>query len=81
MYVFSVINCKISSRVNPILAAVFSICPISSRCKKCLKTNLKTTDNELKKNKEEEIGKENKIIKIWIKNIEKINRQLTKLQR
>jgi len=49
--------------------------------KKRLETNLKTTDNELKKSKEEEIGKENEIIEIWIKNIEKINEQLAKLKR
>ena len=49
--------------------------------KKRLETNLKTTDNELKKSKEEEIGKENEIIEIWIKNIDKINEQLKRLKK
>jgi hypothetical protein len=49
--------------------------------KKRLETNLKTTDDELKRNIEEEIRKENGIIDIWEKNIEKINEQLKKLKK
>ncbi len=48
--------------------------------KKHLETILKTTDNESKIDIEEEIGKQNDIIGIWGKNIEKINEQLKKLQ-
>ena len=48
--------------------------------KKRLETNLKTTDNESKIGIEEEIDKENEIIDIWRKNIEKINEQLKKLK-
>jgi len=49
--------------------------------KKRLEANLKTVDEESKRSKEEEISKENKIIDIWGKNIEKINDQLKKLQK
>ena len=49
--------------------------------KKRLETNLKTTDDESKRNIEEKIGKENEIIDIWKNNIEKINEQLAKLKR
>ena len=48
--------------------------------KKRLETNLKTTDDESKRSIEEKIGKENEIIDIWRKNIEKINEQLKKLK-
>jgi len=49
--------------------------------KKRLETNLKTADDESKIGIEEEISKENEIIDIWRKNIEKINEQLAKLQK
>jgi len=49
--------------------------------KKRLETNLKTTNDELKIDIEKEIDKENKVICIWRKNIEKINEQLKKLQK
>ena len=48
--------------------------------KKRLETNLKTTDDESRIGMEEEIDKEDKIIDIWRKNIEKINEQLKKLK-
>ena len=48
--------------------------------KKHLETILKTTDDESNRSIEEEIGKQNKLIDIWEKNIEKINEQLKKLQ-
>ena len=49
--------------------------------KKRLETNLKTADDESKIGIEEENSKENEIIDIWGKNIEKINEQLAKLQK
>ena len=49
--------------------------------KKLLETNLKTANYESKTNIEKEIDKENEIIHIWRKNIEKINEQLKKLQK
>ena len=48
--------------------------------KKRLETNLKTTDDESKIGIEKEIDKENKIIDIWEKNIQKINERLKKLK-
>jgi len=48
--------------------------------KKRLETNLKTTDDESKIGIEEEISKENEIIDIWRKNVEKINEQLKKIK-
>ena len=44
--------------------------------KRRLEINLKTTDEQT--NLKKEINKENEIIEIWIKNIEKINEQLKK---
>jgi len=49
--------------------------------KKRLETNLNTVNDESKMDIEKEIDKENEIINIWRKNIEKINEQLKKLQK
>ena len=46
---------------------------IHQEVKKRLETKLKTTDDESRIGMEEEIDKEDKIIDIWRKNIEKIN--------
>ncbi|QLH06226.1 hypothetical protein [Nitrosopumilus ureiphilus] len=49
--------------------------------KKRLENEIKIIGDESKINLEKEIGKQNEIIAIWKKNIEKINEQLAKLKK